>query len=314
MTKHRWWILILCLSVLLVFASVILRQASAEKPAVYLTQVSGYDQYMAQGYAATSRRDYRRARGFFLQALQVRPGDVYATAAIRNMDAYLSQKRPLNIVAVGTVRGTKAGARRGESCLEKDKRMIPLVPTPKGSGGSGSETGGRGEAPKTTEARPSFFFYIPVEGDKKPRWFQLTIKDSQGSGKNVVKQVYKPVSKSGVYQVDYPSGGLEVGKEYTWTFSAVCDRNDFSKSIDIEGQVQRTQLNPGLQDLLRNTQGLEKVTWYASSGYLQEALRELSKLTPNNETTSAWRELLQSANITETAAINAFPPAKLQPR
>jgi tetratricopeptide (TPR) repeat protein len=50
-----------------------------------------YDRYMRLGYDATQRRDYDAALTFFQQALDLRPGDYYATEAIANVTTYMSE-------------------------------------------------------------------------------------------------------------------------------------------------------------------------------------------------------------------------------
>jgi hypothetical protein len=44
---------------------------------------------MNAGYAATQQRDYQTALTYFQSALQLRPGNVYATRAISNVQTYL---------------------------------------------------------------------------------------------------------------------------------------------------------------------------------------------------------------------------------
>jgi hypothetical protein len=46
---------------------------------------------MLGGYAATEQRDYQNALTYFRQALQQRPGNPYATRAIRNVESYIQR-------------------------------------------------------------------------------------------------------------------------------------------------------------------------------------------------------------------------------
>lgn len=52
-----------------------------------------YTEAMLAGYAATEAGDYAIALGEFQQALEARPGDRYALAAIENMETYLEELR-----------------------------------------------------------------------------------------------------------------------------------------------------------------------------------------------------------------------------
>lgn len=306
-------------------------QASAEQltenstvNSTYLAQASDYKRYMAhmaQGYAATSRRNYRQALGYFQQALEAKAGDRYARAAINNVQGYLARRRNRPQIVAGRPTGTKAGARRGEICIQKNKDTIPLLPKASQNSDQDSQgNGGEAEAPKTSQARPSFFFYIPIRGknEPQPQLFVFSLNSKNGN-KQIFYQKYQPIEKPGIVRVTLPdtTPALEPG-EYTWSFSAICDRNDFSKKDSvIQGQIQRTPLDSELQAFLQGLQGLEKVNWYASSGYWEDALTELAKLSINEETKAAWKELLGSGNIDLEAinleAIDENAPLELQP-
>ena len=52
---------------------------------------SDYDRYMEMGYDATEQEDYQTALSNFQRALQERPGDYYATQAIRNVQTYVNR-------------------------------------------------------------------------------------------------------------------------------------------------------------------------------------------------------------------------------
>jgi tetratricopeptide (TPR) repeat protein len=51
---------------------------------------SRYDRYMRLGYDATQREEYQAALNFFEQALELRPGDYYASEAIENVSTYMA--------------------------------------------------------------------------------------------------------------------------------------------------------------------------------------------------------------------------------
>ncbi|MBE9140957.1 hypothetical protein IQ254_27790 [Nodosilinea sp. LEGE 07088] len=57
------------------------------------TRAQSYRYAMLAGYSAAERKDYHTALINFRRALALRPGDRYATAAIRNMETYIAQER-----------------------------------------------------------------------------------------------------------------------------------------------------------------------------------------------------------------------------
>jgi tetratricopeptide (TPR) repeat protein len=59
----------------------------------YKSVNANYRQAMLIGYAAAEQGDYHTALINFRRALNARPGDRYATAAIRNMEAYIARQR-----------------------------------------------------------------------------------------------------------------------------------------------------------------------------------------------------------------------------
>lgn len=67
-----------------------LAQAQSADTAEFLED-SNYDSLMQAGYQATKQREYQSALEYFQAALAERPGDFYASAAIRNVKEYLSR-------------------------------------------------------------------------------------------------------------------------------------------------------------------------------------------------------------------------------
>ncbi len=57
------------------------------------TRAESYTRAMEIGYAAAEARDYHTALINFRRALEARPGDRYALAAIANMESYIAQQR-----------------------------------------------------------------------------------------------------------------------------------------------------------------------------------------------------------------------------
>jgi hypothetical protein len=57
------------------------------------TRAQSYRYAMLAGYSAAERKDYHTALINFRRALTFRPGDRYATAAIRNMETYIARER-----------------------------------------------------------------------------------------------------------------------------------------------------------------------------------------------------------------------------
>ena len=70
-------------------------QESADPPQESEEELSAerYQQAMRIGYEATEQKDYQTALINFRRALEARPGDRYATEAIRNVETYIQRIR-----------------------------------------------------------------------------------------------------------------------------------------------------------------------------------------------------------------------------
>lgn len=69
------------------------RQLGSRQPLPVEPQQSNYDRHMQIGYSATKKRDYQTALISFRRALAERPGDTYATQAIRNVASRLQHRQ-----------------------------------------------------------------------------------------------------------------------------------------------------------------------------------------------------------------------------
>lgn len=91
------------------------------------SSISNYDKYMRQGYAATAKKDYRTALINFRNALSIRPGDRYATNAIRNVSSYA--RRPGSKISDRPV-PTGIGSPSGGSRIGAGSRLARINSSP----------------------------------------------------------------------------------------------------------------------------------------------------------------------------------------
>jgi len=67
--------------------------ATTQQAAQQRAKAASYRRYMQLGYAANKQRDYQTAQSSFQSALQIRPGDPYATKALQNVRAYVRRNQ-----------------------------------------------------------------------------------------------------------------------------------------------------------------------------------------------------------------------------
>jgi hypothetical protein len=260
---------------------------------IYLSQGSAYSKYMQQGYAANGKRNYTAAANFFRLALRERPGDTYATAAIKNTEGYIKRDRRGRLTFVsnfGKPSGRTALATRGTCDTTPGLTVLTSV-----------------NSPQLTSANyPSFYFYVPLVPANS---VEFTLFDN--AGKSVYKTNLKPAQKAGVIGINLQSAKgnlspLEVNKEYKWRLSLVCGEE--RKSVN--GSIQRIQLDSNLLQQIKNTKPEERVALYATSGLWEDTLRNLAQLrmTKNNpQLQKDWEDLLDSVGLKELAKAPLLP-------
>ncbi|BAY35739.1 hypothetical protein NIES2111_00550 [Nostoc sp. NIES-2111] len=259
---------------------------------VEIAQNSGaYNQAMRLGYTETRRRNYRRALGYFQQALQLRPNDKYATAAVRNVQGYMQRRTSLISFVPGRPGRLRAAASRG-SCFLNGVSAIPLIPSNK-------------EAQLTTAAHPTFFFYIP-QTPKPIQGLEFVLRDNE-SVTPLYKKTFQPVGQAGIVSVTIPAqqAPLKTGKSYNWSFSMICDLQNRDQDLFMKGKIERVQDENLAEQIQETNQPLDQAIIYATAGFWENALSTLGNLRrqrPNDpEVKKYWTDLLSSVELSEVA-------------
>lgn len=275
------------LSVFLIFASLL----SIILPKVLLAQTnSAYDQNMQLGYAATAQRNYPSALNYFKKALKEHPGDRYASTAVNNVQSYLQNRRQASLVFVSNIGQPgrrESAASRGSSCVDKGEPLTPLTPA---------------KNPQlTTVAHPTFFIYVPQNSAQA---LEFALQDNT-SHQELYKTTIKPSKQAGVVSVSFPANSnapsLENGKEYTWSFSVVCDPQNRDQDLEVTGSIERIQTDPNLVIQLQKAQPRERAALYATSGIWQDTLTSIAEIRrshPNDPSVKMdWEDLLKSVGL-----------------
>ncbi|NMG11633.1 DUF928 domain-containing protein [Brasilonema sp. UFV-L1] len=256
---------------------------------------SAYDQYMQLGYAEAQKRNYQKALSFFKQAQQARSGDRYATRAINNVTDYINRNRPPSLsFNVGNPSRRRAAATRG-GCFKEEQSPIPLIPSDQ-------------ETLLTTAEYPSLFFYVPQI--QQAKGLELVIRDDSKFG-TLQKVSLNPTGKAGIFRVNLTSKtgkSLEPNKQYTWSFSVICNFQNRDNDLSLQGSIKRVLPDKNLTVDLKTAAPPERIEIYVKSKYWEDALRTLADLRLQNsnepEVRKYWEELLQSVKL-EKVVINA---------
>ncbi|WP_223280209.1 DUF928 domain-containing protein [Nostoc sp. PA-18-2419] len=291
MMKHKFWAsYLLAALAFLPSAPLGMTQVLATESVYQMAQAkSAYTQNMVLGYTETKRRNYRKALGYFQQAERLRPGDKYATTAIRNVTSYIQRGRNRIAFVPGIPGRVRSAGTRG-GCFKTGESLIPLIPTNK-------------EAQQTTAEHPTFYFYIP-QTSTKVEALEFVLQDDDSSDP-LYKGTFKQIAQNGIVNVTVPASKspLQIGKKYSWTFSMICDVGNPDKNSYIEGTIVRSQDENLSLELKQPNTDLDRAVLYATAGFWEDALRTLANLRrqrPNDpEVQKYWEDLLNSVDIKE---------------
>jgi hypothetical protein len=167
---------------------------------------------------------------------------------------------------------------------------------------------------RTVSDYPTFFFYLP-QTDAELAEFIL----EDQSGNQIYRQDLPIKNVSGVIGVSIPANTnvppLEVGKNYTWVFSLVCDPQDRSSDLLETGIVRRVELSAEILRELENADPRQKTFIYAENGIWQDALGTLAaarRANPNDPVFQTdWESLLESVTL---GAIAKEPIVEMEPQ
>lgn len=208
----------------------------------------------------------------------------------------ISQARAVRFPTVGTPSRRGGAAVRG-SCEFAKEKPVPLLPTT--------------EPVLTAAEYPTFFVDLPKSSAKEAELRLFSANQEQIIYETTVTLSNQP----GIVSFSLPADGtlppLEVGKNYYWQLTVICDSQDREKNMLVEGSVQRVELNPNLVNELKKAPPREHPAIYAEAGIWYDAITSLAQLrrsSPNDSTIAAdWTELLKSVGLDAVAQKPLIP-------
>lgn len=182
----------------------------------------------------------------------------------------------------------EGGGTRG-NCLDQQQQLRTLValnPTTNFS--------------VTVSELPTLYWFVP-QSTAKSAEFVL----SNAQGEELYTLTFPITGQAGIISVKLPaianSTALEIGKDYQWSFTVVCDTQDLSGNPSTSGWIQRREVTPELTQQLAGVAEGDRFSVYRNAGIWQEALTNLAeqrRKQPNDPSIqSRWRDLLQSVGL-----------------
>ncbi|MBH8565580.1 DUF928 domain-containing protein [Nostoc sp. CENA67] len=208
----------------------------------------------------------------------------------------------------GRVRG---GAKRSlcelQSCPSVNPQLTALVPFTEKAESVTNVWG------LTTEANPTFWFYVPYTKDAANKDCASTTEfvlqkdeDSSPTYKEYKEAIALP-AQPGVISISLPANApsLEIGKQYRWFLTINCNSDQPSNPTYVEGVIKRVNLKPEIAQQLKRATPLQQFTIYAQNGIWYNALSTLAKLRqqyPQDAVLKAeWKNLLSSIRLDDVA-------------
>lgn len=300
--KRKLWLNYLpIVSLSICFAPVTLTQAYPVAQVDTAQVASDYNRYMRLGYTATAKRDYPAALINFRRAERTRPGDRYAKNAVQNVSSYVARKgeskisvRPIGIGAPGDPVG---GAVRTNSCVTGEKHLTALAQEDK--------------LGLTTAEYPELFFYMPQSSPNTKVELALVDENDKQIGKTIINAASINPGIVGFKLSDIEGlPPLEIGKNYHWYLSMICNPQGRSADVFVDGWVRRIELDPVLTDELKNLTSRDRASLYAVQGLWYDtiaALYEARRSSPDDlSLANDWASVLESES-TELGTIAKEP-------
>lgn len=183
------------------------------------------------------------------------------------------------------------GFARSEGCPVRDQIKTLSAQT--------TDTASKAADPTTLD-RPVLFVYVPAMTASS---VQFTIRPNNGRAKDLQNIKFSTTGSAGFVGIELPnSAKLEVGQQYKWSMAIPCrpDENDVTKTVIIEGLVQRVQA-----PTIVTAAPEERAAIYAEQGIWQDALSTIAQLRlqrPQDASLAEdWSNLMISAGMTQFA-------------
>jgi hypothetical protein len=156
----------------------------------------------------------------------------------------------------------------------------------------------------TTAAQPTFLVYVPPYS-KKAQSLSLRLMKVTGDDQEVelYTQQFPLPPRPGIIALSPTSAtpALQVGQQYHWYASLVCDAIDQSGNATVDGWIERVQPDAALTQQLQYAAPIQRAALYGQAGIWYDTvftLAELHRTQPDTPDWQAnWENLLHSVGL-----------------
>lgn len=153
---------------------------------------------------------------------------------------------------------------------------------------------------------PELFFYIPKV--KQQQTLEFILRNEQDE---LIYEAFLTTTGEGIISVEVPvdiqSNLLETEENYHWYLSLICDFQQRSRDIVVEGWLRQSNINLATKQKLTTTNLVEQAALYHQQGFWYDALAILAD---NHQSANEqeqpiirekWSELLKSVGLANLA-------------
>lgn len=162
-------------------------------------------------------------------------------------------------------------------------------------------------------ASPKLFFYVPELKNSSTLEFVLRNEQDQ-----LIYETFLSTEGNGIISIKVPaeikSNLLKPNHNYHWYLSMICNNQERSRDIVVEGWMRQGRLNLATQQQLNKASSLEKAEVYRQQGFWFDALSALTEdptsVAEETMIRQKWSEMLVSVGL-ENLASKPFIDTKL---
>ena len=185
------------------------------------------------------------------------------------------------------------GSRNGNSCVAdvENDNLVALIPE-KTLGFNASTS-------------PKLFFYVPPVSNQKTLEFVLRNEQDE-----LLYEAFLTTEGQGIMSVEVPAdiyaNQLETEQNYHWYLSMICNPQQRSRDIVVEGWMRQEAFDLSTKQELDSADTLEKAELYNQHGFWYDAVSVLAESHNSEEDRpmikAKWSELLQSVGLVDIAS------------
>jgi len=157
----------------------------------------------------------------------------------------------------------------------------------------------------SASASPKLFFYVPEL--EEPSTLEFVLRNEEDK---LIYEAFLSTEGDGIMSVEIPGDlddkSLEADQNYHWYLSMICDGQQRSRDIVVEGWMRQETIDVATQEQLDTASSIEKAEVYREQGFWYDALSALTEdpdsVAEQTVMRQKWSEMLGSIGLANLAS------------